>query len=699
MSETSTTAAGPALAIDALSVTFATDAGAVRAVCEVSYQVWPGEVLAIVGESGSGKSVSSRTAIGLLPATAHVEGLVSLGGKDITAMSERQLTALRGGAISMVFQEPGAALDPLFTVGYQIAEVLRAHTELTRKQARVRAVELLRMVGLPDPDHRVDYYPHQLSGGQKQRVMIAIAIACEPKVIIADEPTTALDVTVQAEILELLRDLRTRIGSAIVLITHNMGVVADLADRVVVMREGRVVETASVDELFADPKHEYTRALLAAVPHLGGRRIEAPTDTAVLPPEERALASGESERAEPGAESADGPRALDGSSAADRLDAVDGPNAAGGPRAMGALDAANGASTVGPRDSAAEAAGTDGSSSPGATHRSTSEESRSDAVDSSGSAGALPGAGGSAAPRAGRIPVAEPVAPGARTSPTPVGGEPVLAVTDLVVEFPGALGRPAFRAVDGVSLTIDRGETLGLVGESGSGKSTIGRCVAALQRPSSGSVRMLGQEITGLSERRLRPLRRRLGFVFQDPATSLNPRMTVGDCVAEPLVVHKVVKGQALRDRVRFLLDDVQLPAGTEHRYPHELSGGQRQRASLARALVLNPDILVADEPTSALDVSVQAKVLELFAQLQAEFGWACLFISHDLAVVDQLADRIVVLCNGAVVEAGGRDDILRRPTQEYTRRLVAAVPVPDPVEQRRRRAATAELFATDHGG
>ncbi|SUD48257.1 Glutathione import ATP-binding protein GsiA [Nocardia otitidiscaviarum] len=681
MSETSTAAAEPALAIDALSVTFATDAGAVRAVCEVSYQVWPGEVLAIVGESGSGKSVSSRTAIGLLPATAHVEGLVSLGGKDITAMSERQLTALRGGAISMVFQEPGAALDPLFTVGYQIAEVLRAHTELTRKQARARAVELLRMVGLPDPDHRVDYYPHQLSGGQKQRVMIAIAIACEPKVIIADEPTTALDVTVQAEILELLRDLRTRIGSAIVLITHNMGVVADLADRVVVMREGRVVETASVDELFADPKHEYTRALLAAVPHLGGRRIEAPTDTAVLPPGERALAPRETGHAvDAGAETADGPSAVDGASSADESGTVDGPGMVDGPSTAG---------TVGARSPGAA----------GTTRRSADESASSDAVESSGPRGAVPGAGDSAATRAGRIAVAKPVVPGASTSPTPERGEPVLAVTDLVVEFPGALGRPAFRAVDGVSLTIDRGETLGLVGESGSGKSTIGRCVAALQRPSSGSVRMLGQEITGLSERRLRPLRRRLGFVFQDPATSLNPRMTVGDCVAEPLVVHKVVKGQALRDRVRFLLDDVQLPAGTEHRYPHELSGGQRQRASLARALVLNPDILVADEPTSALDVSVQAKVLELFAQLQAEFGWACLFISHDLAVVDQLADRIVVLCNGAVVEAGGRDDILRRPTQEYTRRLVAAVPVPDPVEQRRRRAATAELFATDHGG
>ncbi|WP_372440714.1 ABC transporter ATP-binding protein [Nocardia acididurans] len=570
--------AAPALSVKGLSVTFATDAGPVNAVCSVSYQVFPGEVLAVVGESGSGKSVSSRTAIGLLPPTAQVRGLVTLGTDKITSMSEKQLTAVRGGAISMVFQEPGSALDPLYTVGYQISEALRAHRDMKKKQARARAVELLRMVGLPDPDERVDYYPHQLSGGQKQRVMIAIAIACEPKVIIADEPTTALDVTVQAEILELLRDLRDRIGSAIVLITHNMGVVADLADRVVVMRAGEVVEEAPVDELFANPRHEYTRALLAAVPHLGASRIR------------------------------------------DQVTAV---------------------------TCATE-------------------------------------------PAADDRPVLAKAVP-------PVPDAPVLDIADLVVEFHGALGRTAFRAVDAVNLTIGRGETLGLVGESGSGKSTIGRCVAGLQRATSGAIRVQGVDIARMSEKQLRPMRKRLGFVFQDPATSLNPRLTVGDCVAEPLIVHRTLTGTALRERVRHLLDDVQLPAGTEKRYPHELSGGQRQRVSLARALVLNPDLLIADEPTSALDVSVQAKVLELFAQLQAECGWACLFISHDLAVVDQLADRIAVLCRGAVVEQGTRDEILRHPTEEYTRRLVAAVPVPDPIEQRRRRTESAALFTADH--
>ncbi|MGV9724314.1 ABC transporter ATP-binding protein [Nocardia beijingensis] len=545
----------PALSIESLSVTFATDAGPVHAVTDVSYEVYPGEVLAIVGESGSGKSVSSRTAMGLLPETATVRGLVTLGAEQVTAMNDRQLTALRGGAISMVFQEPGLALDPLFTVGFQIGEALRAHTDLSKKAAKARAVELLRLVGLPDPEHRVDYYPHQLSGGQKQRVMIAIAIACEPKVIIADEPTTALDVTVQAEILGLLRDLRDRIGSAIVLITHNMGVVADIADRVVVMRDGAVVEQAPVDELFARPTADYTRALLAAVPHLGTEQIEhGPPGTAEIQ------------------------------------------------------------------------------------------------------------------------------------------GDPVLEVRDLVVEFPGPFGRPRFRAVDGVSLRIGPGETLGLVGESGSGKSTIGRCVAALQRPTSGTVRVRGQDIVGLSPRKLRPIRRRFGFVFQDPASSLNPRLTVGECVAEPLLVHKAGSAAEIRARVRRLLDDVRLPAGAERRYPHELSGGQRQRASLARALILDPDLLVADEPTSALDVSVQASVLELFGELQRECGWACLFISHDLAVVDQLADRITVLRDGAVVEEGDRNSILRAPREQYTRRLVAAVPVPDPVRQRHRRARAAGL-------
>jgi peptide/nickel transport system ATP-binding protein len=371
-------------------------------------------------------------------------------------------------------------------------------------------------------------------------------------VIIADEPTTALDVTVQAEILELLRDLRDRLGSAILLITHNMGVVADLADRVVVMNAGKVVEIAPVQQLFAQPSQDYTRALLAAVPHLGQGQPEHVAD-------------------------------------ADQI--------------------------------------------------------------------------------------------------------VVLAVDRLTVEFPGGLGAEPFKAVNDVSFTVERGKTLGLVGESGSGKSTIGRCVAALQKPTSGTVTILGQEISGLSQRQLRPIRGKFGFVFQDPATSLNPRMRVGDCVAEPLLVHKVMKGGQLRDRVGELLDAVRLPKDTAQRYPHELSGGQRQRASLARALALGPDLLVADEPTSALDVSVQASVLELFEELQREWSFACLFISHDLAVVDRLADEVAVLRNGVVQEIGPRDEVLRNPQTEYTQRLVAAVPVPDPEEQRRRREAAAGLF------
>lgn len=610
----------PALSVDSLSVTFATDAGAVHAVCDVSYEVYPGEVLAVVGESGSGKSVSSRTAIGLLPSTARVSGTVTLGSDEITRMSERQLTALRGGAIAMVFQEPGSALDALYTVGYQIMEAIRAHSDMKRKPARARAIELLRMVGLPDPETRVDYYPHQLSGGQKQRVMIAIAIACEPKVIIADEPTTALDVTVQAEILELLRDLRDRLGSAIVLITHNMGVVADMADRVVVMRAGRVVEQAAVDDLFANPTHEYTRALLAAVPHLGAstRRTSAAAD----------LEPGDIESATP--ESAT-PESADAESA---------------------------------EAAAAEAAAAE------------STLAQSNSVEPSPA-------------------LTKPVTP-----PVPAkswlaaSAHHVLEVSDLRVEFSGGLGRPKFQAVHDVSFTIARGETLGLVGESGSGKSTIGRCAAGLQRATSGSIRVLGTDLTNLSERKLRPTRRRLGFVFQDPSTSLNPRLTVGDCVAEPLLVHRAATGPAIRARVRELLDDVQLADGIEKRYPHELSGGQKQRVSLARALVLNPDLLIADEPTSALDVSVQATVLELFADLQRECGWACLFISHDLAVVDQLADRIAVLCSGEVVEIGTPDEILRNPAEDYTRRLVAAVPVPDPVEMRRRRTEGLRLMS-----
>ncbi|WP_027495850.1 ABC transporter ATP-binding protein [Rhodococcus sp. JG-3] len=528
-----------ALSVQSLSVSFVTDAGEVDAVTEVSFEVYPGEVLAVVGESGSGKSVSVRSAIGLLPDTARVDGHVVLGGQDVTTLNDKAWARLRGNKISMVFQEPGSALDPLFTIGYQIVEALRAHTpddgrRMSAKDAKARAVELLTMVGLPNPEQRFSYYPHELSGGQKQRVMIAIAISCEAKVIIADEPTTALDVTVQAEILELLRDLKDRLGCAIVLITHSMGVVSDLADRVVVMQNGRVVEEAPVAQLFDAPEDEYTKKLLAAVPTLAAVESDKTIDTS---------------------------------------------------------------------------------------------------------------------------------------------GEPVLEVSQLVVQFSGGVGSSAFRAVDDVSLTIHRGETLGLVGESGSGKSTIGRCVAALQKPTSGSVTVMGQNIAGVSERKLKPLRKRFGFVFQDPSASLNPRLTVGQCIAEPMIVHKYGTKDAIAARTTELLDAVQLPSGTDKRYPHELSGGQRQRVSLARALVLGPDLVVADEPTSALDVSVQAAVLDLFEALQQEFGFACLFISHDLAVVDRVAHRVVVLRGGQVVEQGTPWKILRSPEEEYTKKLLAAIP------------------------
>ncbi|SFA57582.1 peptide/nickel transport system ATP-binding protein [Rhodococcoides kroppenstedtii] len=528
----------PALTLTDLSVTFATDAGAVRAVSEVSFDVRPGEVLAVVGESGSGKSVSVRSAIGLLPSTASLRGSVTLGDREVTGLGDKQWAQLRGRDVAMVFQEPGSALDPLFTVGYQIVEALRAHpgpdgNRMDKKAARRRAVELLELVGLPDPERRFGYYPHELSGGQKQRVMIAIAISCEAKVIIADEPTTALDVTVQAEILDLLRDLKDRLGCAIVLITHSMGVVADIADRVVVMKDGEVVEEATVHDLFESPSAEYTRTLLAAVPTL---------DPVV----------------------------------ADRA----------------------------------------------------------------------------------------------------VSDEVVLSVRDLTVQFPGGIGQPVFRAVDDVTFDLHRGETLGLVGESGSGKSTIGRCVAALQKPTSGTVEVLGQDVGRLRGKDLKALRKRFGFVFQDPSTSLNPRLTVGKAVAEPLIVHGVGKAEIERT-VREWLDAVKLPSGTDARYPHELSGGQRQRASLARALVLKPDLLVADEPTSALDVSVQAAVLDLFEELQTELQFACLFVSHDLAVVDRLAHRVAVLRHGAVVELGTPARILREPAEDYTRRLIAAIPEP----------------------
>ncbi|WP_345353506.1 ABC transporter ATP-binding protein [Actinoallomurus liliacearum] len=577
----------PALAIEDLSVSFAGSSAKVRAVDGVSIRVNPGEIVAVVGESGSGKSVTSMSTLGLLPPTATVRGSVRVGGVDVTTLDGPALRAVRGSEIAMVFQEPMTALNPAFTVGWQVAEALRLHIDgLSRKQALDRAAELLETVGIRDARRRLGQYPHELSGGLRQRVMIAMAIACEPKVLIADEATTALDVTVQAEILDLLRDLRDRFGTAMLVITHNMGVVADIADRVVVMYQGRVVEEAPVEELFANPRADYTKRLLSAVPRLKPR--------------------GDAPRTAP--------------------------------------------------DAQAEGDGAAGTASRGRTE----------------------GEGGAA----GRA--AERPAAGASD------GRPALAIENLVVQFRGK-GGTKVRAVDDVSLTVAKGEVLGLVGESGSGKSTLGRAAIGLITPASGSVRLLGDSLTGARGSALRRLRRRCGIVFQDPASSLDPRMTVGDCIAEPLVINKV---GGRDERVVALLESVRLDPAVRFRYPHELSGGQRQRIGIARALALDPDLVIADEPTSALDVSVQAAVLDVFLELQARLGFACLFITHDLAVVGLVSDRVAVLNQGKLVEEGPRDEVLFDPREAYTRRLISSAPVPDPVEQRERRARAAELRA-----
>ncbi|WP_230671242.1 ABC transporter ATP-binding protein [Rathayibacter sp. Leaf248] len=549
----------PIVDITDLEVAFASDRGAVRAVAGVSLRVERGEVLAIVGESGSGKTVTAKTILGLLPETATASGVVLLSKKDgssstdVVSVPKARLREIRGTDVAMVFQEPSTALNPVFTVGWQIAEGLRAHGSVSKKEARARAIDVLRTVGIPEPEKRVDYYPHQFSGGQKQRVVIAMALVLDPGLIVADEPTTALDVTVQAEILDLLRRCRDDFGTSIVLITHNMGVVADLADRVAVMYQGELVEEAPVAELFASPKAEYTKKLLAAVPHVG-QGVERARDRAI-------------ERA------------------------------------------------------------------------------------------SLPEA------------------------------ETLVEADGLRIQYPGRLGRSGFVAVDGVSFRIRAGEVLGLVGESGSGKTTIGRAIAGLTTVTGGSLRVLGKEMRGIRERSFRPVRGDIGFVFQDPASSFNPLLTIAECVAEPLIVHgRFPDAGSARSRVDELLEAVQLPKSYGDRYPHELSGGQRQRASLARALALQPKLLIADEPTSALDVSVQARVLELFSELQREFGFASLFISHDLAVVDLLADRIAVLYRGELVEEGTGEEVLATPKHPYTQRLLASLPVPDPAEQAERR-------------
>ncbi|WP_143724537.1 dipeptide ABC transporter ATP-binding protein [Bifidobacterium longum] len=553
-----------------LSVSFMTDAGSIKAVENVNFTIPRKTVVGVVGESGSGKSVTARSIIKLLPETATTSGAVYLSrrdgsdGLDVLSLSGEQLRDMRGSEAAMVFQEPNSVLNPVYTIGWQIEEGLRAHGLKDRKKLRAKAVDILNKVGIPDAETRVDYYPHQFSGGQKQRIVIAMALVLNPGLILADEPTTALDVTVQAEILDLLRLARDEFDASVLIITHNMGVIADIADQVVVMYRGHVVEQGTVEQVFYDPKDDYTKRLLGAVPRVGQKLVVRDPDGRVI-------------------------------------------------------------------------------------------ERKSDWRE-------------------------QPVAVEAK---------------GLTITYPGHLMQPDFKAVDGVDFTIHRSEVLGLVGESGSGKSTTGRAIAGLQKVSGGSLNVLGVEMNGVRERDFKPKRADIGFVFQDPGSSFNPLMTIAENVAEPLIVHRKYGSVAeARGYVGDLLEMVQLPRAYMNRFPHELSGGQRQRASLARGLALKPSLLIADEPTSALDVSVQAKVLELFKRLQAEIGFACLFITHDLAVVDMLADRVMVMHKGRIVEHGDADQIMRHPRNAYTQKLLASLPVPDPREQRLHRAHLHELLA-----
>lgn len=537
----------PVLQVRNFTVEFWVDGAWYPAAVDMNFDVQAGKTLAIVGESGSGKSTTAMGIMDLLASNARMNGSVKVKGSEMVGVAKSQLRKFRGREVAYIFQEPMTALNPVYTIGFQIVETLRTHFDMGPKVAKARAIELISLVEIPNPELSFNKYPHQLSGGQRQRAMIAQSLACDPSLLVADEPTTALDVTVQAEILDLMRGLRTKLNSAILLITHDMGVVADMADEILVMKDGLTVEHGSADQIFNRPTHPYTQSLLKSVPKLGTVKQRA-------------------------------------------------------------------------------------------------------AVDSK--------------------------------------KQPVIKLTDVTIAYPKRGRIPEFVAVRDFNLEIFPGEIVGLVGESGSGKTTVGRAAIGLLPIKSGKLEIVGKDISKATQKELFPIRRHTGIVFQDPASSLNPRLPIGESIGEPILLSGLAKGAELNHKVEELLQQVELPRSYRNRFPHELSGGQRQRVGIARALALTPDLLIADEPTSALDVSVQARFLELLLELQDKLKFACLFISHDLAVVDILAHRIAVMQEGRLVEEGDRDSILKNAKNEYTRRLIAAVPVPDPDEQRKRREA-----------
>ncbi|MGN2634867.1 ABC transporter ATP-binding protein [Nocardia takedensis] len=611
---TGTQSTAPLLEVADLRVSFPSEEGRVEAVRGVDFTVADGEVLAIVGESGSGKSVSSLAVIGLLPEQARVSGSIRLRGRELLGLGDREMSRLRGSAISMVFQDPLSALTPVYRVGDQIAEALLAHGKMSRGQAETRAVELLELVGIEDAATRARAFPHEFSGGMRQRVVIAMAIANDPALIICDEPTTALDVTVQKQILDLLRRARDITGAGVVMITHDMGIAATLADRVAVMYAGRIVETAPTATLFDAPRMPYTVGLLGSIPRMDGAARRPLIPILGAPPAMHALP----------------------------------PGCSFAPRCPVSIDECVAAEPPLERIAPGHAA---------ACIR-TAEVGASALFD--------------AFRREAPVPPALP------------DGESrvVLRVSELAKTFPITSGvvfrrrRGEVRAVDGISFEVRAGRTLALVGESGSGKSTTLTQILELAPPQAGTIEIMGRDVTTLSKADKRDIRRRMQIVFQDPTASLDPRLPIFDVLAQPLRIDGRSAAE-IATRVPQLLEQVGLRPEHAERYPVDFSGGQKQRISIARALALDPELLVLDEPVSSLDVSIQAGVLNLLRELQAERNLSYLFVSHDLSVVRNLAHDVAVMHRGKIVESGPAEQIFGAPAHEYTRALIEAVPVP----------------------
>lgn len=619
----------PILQVERIKTEFKTRKGKFEALNNISFHIHKGETVAIVGESGSGKSVSALSIIQLLEKSGQVtSGSILFNDVKLNKLSEEDIRKIRGKEIAMIFQDPMTCLDPVYTIGDQVIESIKIHENLSKQAYYDRALELLKLVGLPDPEERMSSYPHQLSGGQRQRVMIAIALACKPNVLIADEPTTALDVTVQAQIMELLKQLQAELGTAIILVTHDLGVVAEMADRVVVVYAGQVVEEAEVRALFANPEHPYTEALLKSIP-----RIETRKDEQLL--------------------------AIKGS--------------------VPSLGNMPSGCRFHPRcDYAGNICKTSEPPVYKVNHNHMSKcwlKNEHEAMKLLNNA-----------EQKAELIEGEHKNPNIKK----VVEEKLLNVENLKKHFPitkGILSKTVgyVRAVDGVNLTIHKGETVGLVGESGCGKSTVGRLVTGLLKPTAGRIQFNNESLESMTRATMKTLRRKVQFVFQDPYSSLNPRMIVKDIIGEPLEVHDLLKGNDKVERITQLLETVGLSREDIHKFPHQFSGGQRQRIGIARALATEPELIICDEAVSALDVSVQAQILNLLKELQQKIGLAYLFISHDLNVVKYISDRVSVMYLGEIVEVASAKSLFEKPLHPYSQALISAVPIPNPNEKRER--------------